>query len=70
MDKILICKGFSDIMNEEKAAELGISGFLMKPVVRSEMAGMVRKVLDQAAARGYPALDQAKSPPASDAARE
>jgi YesN/AraC family two-component response regulator len=34
-------------MNAKKAKEMGIKGFLMKPVVKSEMAKTVRKVLDE-----------------------
>ena len=43
---IVICTGFSDSLNEEMAKVIGIKGFLMKPVVKSDMAEMVRKVLD------------------------
>ncbi|MFH0729561.1 MAG: PAS domain S-box protein [Pseudomonadota bacterium] len=45
---IVICTGFSEKTSEEKAKANGINGFLMKPVVKSEMAKMVRKVLDEA----------------------
>lgn len=45
---ILLCTGFSEKIPEEKAASFGIKGFLMKPVVKSEMAQMIRKVLDEA----------------------
>jgi len=48
---IIICTGYSERINPEKAAAIGMKGFLMKPIVRSEMAGMVRKVLDQAKGR-------------------
>ncbi len=44
---IIICTGFSERMDEQKADNLEISGILMKPIVRSEMAKMVRKVLDE-----------------------
>jgi CheY-like chemotaxis protein len=44
---IVICTGFSEKTSEEKAKAKGINGFLMKPVVRSELAKMVRKVLDK-----------------------
>ena len=44
---VIICTGFSEKMNKAKAETTGIKGFLMKPVVKSEMARMVRKVLDQ-----------------------
>ncbi len=43
---IIICTGFSERINEENIAAAGIKGFLMKPVVVSEMAKMVRSVLD------------------------
>jgi PAS domain S-box-containing protein len=45
---IVICTGFSERINQEKALAAGIKGFLMKPVIRSDMAKMVRKVLDEA----------------------
>ena len=44
---ILLCTGFSEKMDAEKAKSLGIQGFLMKPVVLKELAVMVRKVLDE-----------------------
>ena len=43
---VIICTGFSARIDHEKAQRIGVKGFLMKPVVRSEMAKMVRKVLD------------------------
>jgi len=45
---IIICTGFSERINKEQADDIGVNGFLMKPVVKSEMAQMVRKVLDDA----------------------
>ncbi|MDY6822886.1 MAG: PAS domain S-box protein [Thermodesulfobacteriota bacterium] len=45
---IIICTGFSERINQRKAAEIGIRGFLMKPVVKSDMAQLVRSVLDAA----------------------
>jgi PAS domain S-box-containing protein len=44
---IIICTGFSERINREKAEAMGIKAFLMKPVVKSEMAQTVRKVLDE-----------------------
>jgi len=43
---IIICTGFSENMNKEQAEIIGIKGFLMKPIIKSDMAQMVRKVLD------------------------
>jgi len=44
---IIICTGFSERINKEQAVGIGIKGFLMKPVVKSDMAQMVRNVLDE-----------------------
>ena len=44
---VIICTGFSERMNAEKAKGMGVRGFLMKPVSWSEMSEMVRKVLDE-----------------------
>nr|NJM04156.1 PAS domain S-box protein [Desulfobacula sp.] len=46
---VIICTGFSSRMDQEKALTLGIKGFLMKPVIISEMIELVRKLLDNAA---------------------
>ena len=45
---VIVCTGFSERMNHEKAEAFGIKGFLMKPIVKSEMAHMIRRVLDEA----------------------
>ncbi len=45
---IIICTGFSERINRDTAAAMGIKGFLMKPVTKSDIAGTVRKVLDEA----------------------
>ncbi|MDY6904725.1 MAG: PAS domain S-box protein [Thermodesulfobacteriota bacterium] len=43
---IIIFTGFSERINKQKAAEMGIKGFLMKPVAKSDMAPLIRNVLD------------------------
>ena len=43
---IILCTGFSNIVNEEKAKAMGIRKFIMKPVVTSELAIMIRAILD------------------------
>lgn len=43
---IVLCTGFSERMDVRRAKKLGIRGFLMKPVVASELAGMIREMLD------------------------
>jgi len=42
---IILCTGFSEQITEEKAARLGISAFLMKPLVKRELSEAVRKAL-------------------------
>jgi PAS domain S-box-containing protein len=54
---IILCTGFSERIDEEKAEALGIKGYLMKPIVVSEFARKVRNVLDDNKKRG-PTHDQ------------
>lgn len=44
--RIIICTGFSESLDAEKARQIGIDGFLMKPIVKSQLARLVRQVLD------------------------
>ena len=43
---IIILTGYSETINQEQADLIGIKGFLMKPVIQSELARMVRKIID------------------------
>ena len=43
---VLLCTGFSENMSEEKAASLGIKGFLWKPIIMKDLAQKIRDVLD------------------------
>ncbi|MCK5837054.1 MAG: response regulator, partial [Desulfobacula sp.] len=43
---ILLCSGFSETMSKEKAASLGIKGFLLKPIVMKDLTQKIREVLD------------------------
>lgn len=42
---IIICTGFSEKISADKAKAMGIRGYVMKPVVRSELAKKIREVL-------------------------
>jgi PAS domain S-box-containing protein len=44
---IILCTGFSEHISEEKAKEMGIRTFVMKPLARRDLAGTIRKVLDK-----------------------
>ncbi len=43
---IVLCTGYSETVSAEKAQEVGIREFVMKPVVRRELAETIRRVLD------------------------
>ncbi len=44
---IVLCTGFSEVVNEENASEMGFSGFLLKPVFKSQIAHAVRDALEK-----------------------
>jgi PAS domain S-box-containing protein len=44
---IILSTGFSEKVGTERARDFGIRGFLMKPVALKELAGMIRKKLDE-----------------------
>ena len=43
---IIICTGFSERLDQQKAERIGIRGIFMKPLVKAKMAQMIREVLD------------------------
>ena len=43
---IILCTGFSEQIDETRAKEMGISAYVMKPIVLSQIAKTIRKVLD------------------------
>lgn len=43
---VIICTGFSEALTEGKAKELGIAGYIMKPVVMGDFARVVRRALE------------------------
>jgi PAS domain S-box-containing protein len=49
---IILLTGFSERMNKEIAERIGIKGFLLKPVPKSNLARLVRKLLDEAKGEG------------------
>lgn len=42
---VIICTGFSDQINESNCKELGIQGYIMKPVIKQEISRVIRDVL-------------------------
>jgi CheY-like chemotaxis protein len=43
---IILCTGFSTRVTEQRAYELGIRGFVMKPFIMQDLAETIRSVLD------------------------
>ena len=43
---VILCTGFNETITEEKAMAMGIDKFIMKPIVKDELAHTVRSVLD------------------------
>ncbi|MBW2018116.1 MAG: PAS domain S-box protein [Deltaproteobacteria bacterium] len=43
---VILCTGFSESVSREKAKEVGIRAFLMKPVSMGELAQTIRRVLE------------------------
>jgi PAS domain S-box-containing protein len=43
---VILCTGYSERISRERAHELGIKEFILKPIVMRELAKKVRKVLD------------------------
>ena len=44
---IILCTGYSSLINEEQAKEFGIKEFVMKPMTKNALSTLLRKVLDQ-----------------------
>jgi CheY-like chemotaxis protein len=44
---IILCTGFSESVNEANYKSRGISAFVMKPIIRKEIARVIREVLDK-----------------------
>ncbi len=42
---VIICTGYSSLINEERAKLLGIAAYVMKPIMKTEMSKTIRKVL-------------------------
>ncbi len=45
---VVLCTGHNTHIDEHKAAEIGLSAFVMKPISKKELTGTIRRVLDAA----------------------
>ena len=44
---IIICTGFSEIIDEKKAKKLGIGALLYKPVIKKDLLRTIRRILNE-----------------------
>ncbi len=44
---VILCSGYSKKMSNEAAMDIGIKAFITKPIVKADLAKIVRKVLDK-----------------------
>lgn len=44
---IMLCTGFSESMSEEKALNIGIKSFLLKPIALKDLTQKIRLLLDE-----------------------
>jgi len=44
---IILCTGFSELVDKDKAEAIGIREYVMKPIIRDEIARAIRRVLDK-----------------------
>jgi PAS domain S-box-containing protein len=44
---VILCTGFSELITEQRAKKLGISAYMMKPLVMRDLASTIRDVLDK-----------------------
>ena len=50
---VILCTGFSEMISSESAKAMGIREFVMKPIIKNEMAEIIRRVMaDQEGAAG------------------
>ena len=50
--RVILCTGFSAKIDKEKAKSIGIRAFVMKPILKQQMAETVREVLDSKKEKG------------------
>ncbi|MBC8394993.1 MAG: response regulator [Deltaproteobacteria bacterium] len=44
---IILCTGYSEFISKENAKTMGIKAFVTKPIIYRDLAGTIRKILDE-----------------------
>ena len=50
---IILCTGYSSLVDQDSAAALGVKEFALKPLTRGRIARLIRKVLDDSLGAGH-----------------
>jgi len=45
--KIILCTGYSNVIDENKALDIGVHAFMMKPINWDKLVRTIRLLLDQ-----------------------
>jgi CheY-like chemotaxis protein len=48
---VILCTGFSEIIDESRAKSIGIREFVMKPIIKRNLAEIARNALDNSQSR-------------------
>lgn len=43
---IILCTGYSTLIDDKTAKDIGIKEFVLKPLTKGKIANLIRKVLD------------------------
>ena len=43
---VILCSGYTDVVEEENASDMGIGAFITKPISRNELSETIRRLLD------------------------
>jgi len=44
---VILCSGFSSAINRDQLIEFGVNEFVMKPIIKNDLARVVRRVIDE-----------------------
>jgi len=44
---IILCTGFSEVINKSQSFQMGISEYVAQPIVVAQLAGIIRKIFNK-----------------------
>jgi PAS domain S-box-containing protein len=51
---VILCTGYSNTITEDQALQIGVKAFIYKPIIKKDLANVIRSVLDQRRLIGSP----------------